>query len=193
MADLPDDPAFRRRLQEHRESWQFSRRPPRIETPGPGQESVWDYPRPPEVREAGASLKVVFAGEVIAATDRGLKVVETAGAPVYHFPADDVREGVLHPSSAATFCEWKGEARYFDVVHRGKTATRAAYTYPDPLDDLGQGYGRISGMIVFYADPMDEVWVGDERATPQPGGYYAGWVTSKITGPIKGAPGSEGW
>jgi uncharacterized protein (DUF427 family) len=193
MAELPDDPAFRRRLKEHRESWRFARRPAKIETPGPGQESVWDYPRPPEVREAEAPLKVVFGGEVVAETSRGLKVVETAGAPVYHFPPEDVREELLTPSPDGSFCEWKGEAAYFDLTVGERTAKRAVYCYPDPLDDLGQGFSRIAGWYVFYAGAMDEVWVGEERATPQPGGYYAGWVTSRTTGPIKGAPGSEGW
>lgn len=193
MAELPDDPAFVRRLKEHRESWRHARRPARIETPGPGQESVWDYPRPPEVREAEAPLKVVFAGEVIAETKRGLRVCETAGAPVYHFPPADVRLEWLAPVPGATFCEWKGEARYFDLIVNGRRAAKAAYTYPDPLDDLGQGYARIAGHVVFYAGLVDEAWVGDERAVPQPGGYYAGWMTSRITGPVKGIPGSEGW
>jgi len=145
------------------------------------------------VREAGAVLKVVFAGEVVAETSRGLKVVETAGAPVYHFPPEDVREECLRPAPGSSFCEWKGEARYFDLTVNGQTAKKAVYCYPDPLDDLGQGYSRIAGWYVFYAGAMDEVRVGEEKATPQPGGYYAGWVTSRITGPVKGAPGSEGW
>jgi uncharacterized protein (DUF427 family) len=193
MAELPDDPAFIRRLKEHRDSWRFSRRPSKIEVPGPGQESVWDYPRPPEVRQAEGPLKVVFAGDVVAQTSRGLKVVETAGAPVYHFPPEDVRTELLKPIPGSSFCEWKGEARYFDLVVRGQKADKAVYCYPDPLDDLGQGFSRITGWYVFYAGLVDEVWLGDEQATPQPGGYYAGWVTSRITGPIKGAPGSEGW
>ncbi|MEE4208978.1 MAG: DUF427 domain-containing protein [Parvularcula sp.] len=145
------------------------------------------------MREAEAALKVVFGGEVVAQTNRGLKVVETASAPVYHFPPDDVRAEFLKPSAGTTFCEWKGEAHYFDLTVGGRSAERAVYCYPDPLDDLGQGFGQIAGWYVFYAGPMDEAWVGDERAAPQPGGYYAGWVTSRITGPIKGAPGSEGW
>lgn len=193
MAELPDDPAFVRRLQAHRASWKNAVRPRRIETPGPDQESVWDYPRPPEVREAEAPLKVVFGGEIVAETRRGLKVVETAGAPVYHFPPEDVRMEFLEPVAGTTFCEWKGEARYFDLRAAGRVSARAAYAYPDPLDDLGRGFDRIAGWIVFYASRVDEAWVGDERATPQPGGYYAGWVTSRIIGPIKGEPGSEGW
>ncbi|MEO1040890.1 MAG: DUF427 domain-containing protein [Pseudomonadota bacterium] len=193
MAELPEDPSFRARLKAHRDSWARAPRPSRIDVPGPGQESVWDYPRPPEVREASAGLRVVFAGEVIAATTNGLKVCETAGAPVYHFPLKDVRQEFLRPVPGTTFCEWKGEAAYFDLVVGDRSSAQAAYTYPDPIDDLGQGFDRIAGAIVFYAGRVDEAWVGEERATPQPGGYYAGWITSAITGPIKGVPGSEGW
>lgn len=165
----------------------------RIQRAGPGQESVWDYPRPPEVRQAEGPLKVIFAGEAVAETERGLKVVETAGAPVYHFPPEDVREDLLTRSPGTTFCEWKGAAAYFDLSLGGKTAQRAVYCYPDPLDDLGQGFAQIAGWYVFYAAEMDAVFVDGEQATPQPGGFYAGWMTSRITGPVKGSPGSEGW
>lgn len=193
MAQLPDDPGFQRRLKEHRASWRMAPRPARIETPGPGQESVWDYPRPPELRDAEGPLRVVFGGKEVARTERGLRMVETAGAPVYFFPPEDVAVEHLRPREDRTFCEWKGEAGYFDLVVGDRVSEAAAFTYPDPIDDLGQGYGRIAGWISFYASRVDEAWVGGEQARPQPGGYYAGWVTSRITGPIKGEPGSAGW
>ncbi|MEM7741901.1 MAG: DUF427 domain-containing protein, partial [Pseudomonadota bacterium] len=166
MAELPQNPAFRARLKAHRDGWVTAPRPTHIEQPGPGQESVWDYPRPPDVRAVSTILKVVFAGEVVAETNRGLKVCETAGAPVYHFPPDDVRREFLRPVPGTTFCEWKGEAAYFDLVVGDRSSAQAAYTYPDPIDDLGHGYDRIAGAIVFYAGRVDEAWVGDERATP---------------------------
>lgn len=193
MADLPDDPVFRRQLAEHRGSWASRPRPAGIVQPGPGQESVWDYPRPPELRAAEGPLKVVFDGEVVARTDKGLRIVETAGAPVYFFPPVDVKMQFLTEASGATFCEWKGEAAYYDLTGRQRTTKRAAFTYPDPLDDLGRGFAKVAGWIAFYASRVDEAWVGDEKATAQPGGFYAGWVTSRLTGPIKGEPGSEGW
>jgi uncharacterized protein (DUF427 family) len=138
-------------------------------------------------------LQVVFAGETIADTTRGQRVVETAGAPVYHFPPQDVATRYLVPNDHVTVCEWKGAATYFDLVVGERRSDDAAYTYPDPLDDLGMGYSAIAGWIVFYAARVDAVFVGDEQASPQPGGYYAGWVTSRLAGPIKGEPGSGGW
>lgn len=162
--------------------------PPRA-IPGPGQESVWDYPRPPRVEPVPERLRVVVEGEVLAETRRGLRVLETAGAPVYYFPPDDVRMDLLEPSPHRSFCEWKGRAVY--LSYRGPTRQIAdvAWSYPAPTPR----YEAIAGYLAFYAGRVDEAWVGDERATPQPGGFYGGWVTSKIVGPIKGEPGSFGW
>jgi uncharacterized protein (DUF427 family) len=165
-------------------------RPRRI-APGPGQESVWDYPRPPRVEPVPERLRVVVDGEVVAETTRGLRVIETAGAPVYYVPRDDVRADRLERGSGRTsHCEWKGTATYHSLVGaRGTRIEDVAWSYEDP----NPGYEAIRGHLAFYAGRVDEAWVGDERATPQPGGFYGGWVTSRIVGPIKGEPGSWGW
>ncbi len=158
--------------------------------PGPGQESVWDYPRPPRIEAVPERLRVVVDDEVLADTIRGLRVLETAGAPVYYFPPDDVRLDRLVEASHRSICEWKGEAEYRTYVGSNvRRIERIAWSYPEP----SPGYEAIRGYLAFYASKVDEAWVGDERATPQPGGFYGGWVTSKIVGPIKGEPGSFGW
>lgn len=190
---LPDKTGLLRRVKAHREHWANSPRPAHIEPAGPDRESVWDYPRPPAVQDVAQRLRVVFAGETIADTMRGRRIVETAGAPVYYFPPADVREPALRPVDRMSVCEWKGVAVYYDLVVDQRTALGAAFAYPDPLDDLAQGYGRVAGWLSFYAGKVDACYVGGERATPQPGGVYAGWVTAAIAGPIKGAPGTEGW
>ena len=160
----------------------------RIE-PGPGQESVWDYPRPPRVEPVPERLRVVVGGVTIADTTRGHRVLETAGAPVYYFPRDDVRMDLFDDSPRSTYCEWKGGASYHSLVVEGREIENIAWSYEDPK----AGYEAIRGDLAFYAAKVDEAWVGDERATPQPGGFYGGWVTSRIVGPMKGEPGSEGW
>jgi len=162
--------------------------PPR-DIPGPGQESVWDYPRPPRVEPVRERLRVVVDGEVLAETTRGLRVLETAGAPVYYFPPDDVHTDRLEPSPHRSFCEWKGRAAYHSFVGARRRIEDVAWSYPAP----SPGYEAIAGYLAFYAGRVDEAWVGDERAAPQPGGFYGGWVTSRIVGPIKGGPGSFGW
>jgi uncharacterized protein (DUF427 family) len=158
--------------------------------PGPGQESVWDYPRPPRIERVPERLRVMVDGEAVADTARGMRVLETAGAPVYYFPPEDVRQDRLVESGHQSLCEWKGQARYHTYFGpNGRRIEQVAWSYPDP----NAGYEAIRGYLAFYGGRVDEAWVGDERATPQPGGFYGGWVTAKIVGPIKGGPGSFGW
>ncbi len=157
--------------------------------PGPGQESVWDYPRPPRMETVGDRIRVVVGGEVIADSDRAIRVLETAGAPVYYLPRDDVRTELLSPTLRSTHCEWKGDASYWTVTVDGRVVENVAWSYETPTPN----FEPITGHLAFYAARVDEAWVGDERATPQPGGFYGGWVTSRIVGPIKGEPGSAGW
>jgi len=157
--------------------------------PGPGQESVWDYPRPPRVEPVPERLRVIVDGEILAETSRGMRVLETAGAPVYYFPPEDVRTDRLATSPHTSFCEWKGTAGYHTFVGAGRRIENVAWSYPAP----NAGYEAIRGYLAFYPGRVDEAWVGDERAMPQPGHFYGGWVTSRIVGPIKGEPGSQGW
>ena len=164
-------------------------RPANIEPPAPGQESVWDYPRPPRIEPVPLPLRVEFAGVTVAATVRGLRVCETSGAPAYYFPPEDVKRVFLRPMTHTTRCEWKGAAAYWTLSVRGRESQAAAWCYPAPLD----GYEAIAGWFAFHAERADACYVGDERAVPQPGGYYGGWITSGIVGPFKGDPGTERW
>lgn len=157
--------------------------------PGPGQESVWDYPRPPRVEPVPERIRVVVDGIDIADSTRALRVLETAGAPVYYLPPDDVRTDLLRPSDHASICEFKGEAAYHSLFLPNRVVLDAAWSYPEP----NPGYEAIRDHLAFYAWRVDEAWVGEERATPQPGRFYGGWVTSRIVGPIKGGPGTFGW
>jgi uncharacterized protein (DUF427 family) len=156
----------------------------------PGQESAWDYPRPPAVVSSDRHVVVVHRGVTVADTRSALRVLETAGAPVWYLPAEDVRVDLLRPSaSRRTFCEWKGEASYFDLVVDDAVVERAAWTYPRPT----RGYDELAGRIAFYAGRVDLAMVDDEVARPQAGGFYGGWITDDVVGPFKGDPGTEGW
>ena len=157
--------------------------------PGPGQESVWDYPRPPRVEPAVSEIRVEFGGEVIARSHRAVRVLETSHPPVYYVPLDDVRPEVPRPTSTATFCEFKGRARYYTVQVGDRVAGDAAWTYPDP----SPGYEMLAGTVAFYPGRMDGCFVGDERVTPQAGDFYGGWITSQVVGPFKGGAGTRGW
>jgi uncharacterized protein (DUF427 family) len=157
--------------------------------PGPGQESVWDYPRPPVIQPVAERVRIRFGGETIVDTTRALRVLETSHAPCYYVPREDIRAGHVTPAPGHTVCEFKGTASYWTITGGDRSAVGAAWSYEDPTPE----FRELAGYLAFYASKMDECIVGEEHARPQPGGYYGGWVTSAITGPIKGEEGSGGW
>jgi len=164
-------------------------RRPRPDPVGPGQESVWDYPRPPALEPTTALLQVELGGAVVAETREGWRVLETSHPPTYYLPRAAFPEGALMPAAGTSWCEWKGQASYFDLVSGTTVAPRAAWTYEQPT----AGFEAIAGAIAVMAAQVDRCLVDGEVVTPQPGGFYGGWVTSAIVGPIKGIPGSMGW
>jgi uncharacterized protein (DUF427 family) len=157
--------------------------------PRPGQESVWAYPRPAVAEPALRHLRIEHRGAVIAETRRAVRTLETSHPPTYYFPPEDVARALLRPSERRSFCEWKGEAVYFDVMVDGETLRDAAWSYPDPTP----GFRTLRDHLAFYAGPFEGCFVDGERVTPQPGGFYGGWITSHVAGPFKGVPGSRLW
>ena len=156
----------------------------------PMTESVWDYPRPPLVAPSSERVVVELDGEIVVDTRQSLRVLETSHPPVYYVPVDAVAPGVLVPVPGTTWCEFKGTASYFDVVSpSGRTVPRAAWHFPQPT----AGYEALLGHIAFYPSRMDRCSVDDETVVAQEGDFYGGWITSAITGPFKGAPGTRGW
>ncbi|WP_230079948.1 DUF427 domain-containing protein [Alteripontixanthobacter maritimus] len=154
---------------------------------------MWNYPRPPIVTLADDELRVL-AGDVAVAQSTGvLWLKETASAPTAYFPPSDVKTELLRANGGVSVCEWKGAATAFDaILPDGHTIQDAAWCYPDPFDDLPEGYAQIAGWYAFYPAKLD-CFVGKERVRPQGGGFYGGWVTDRIKGPIKGEAGSSGW
>ncbi|CAI5969020.1 unnamed protein product [Closterium sp. NIES-65] len=160
--------------------------------PGPGQESVWDYPRPPRVERVGKRVQVEVGGVMLADSEKAWRVLETSHPPVYYIPQEDIQmQYVQREDAASSFCEWKGAATYWTVTipQASKHLPRCAWSYerPTPL------FQPITSHLAFYCAPMDACRVGGELAEPQPGGFYGGWVTKDIVGPFKGGPGSWGW
>jgi uncharacterized protein (DUF427 family) len=155
----------------------------------PGQESVWDYPRPPRVEPSDEVVEVVLGGEVMARTTASLRVLETSHPPTYYLPADAFSDGVLRPTPGHTYCEWKGRASYFDLITPARTAARAAWTYPDPI----AGFEALVGHVAVMPGLVDECRVDGEVVRPQEGGFYGGWITDDIQGPFKGAVGTGAW
>jgi uncharacterized protein (DUF427 family) len=157
--------------------------------PGPGQESVWDYPRPPRLEDTSRHIQVVFNGIVIADTRRARRVLETSHPPIYYISPDDIQMQYLKPTSRSSMCEWKGSASYYAVTVAGKSAPDAAWTYRRPTP----AFVTIRDYVAFYPQVMDSCTVDGEQVTPQPGEFYGGWITRDVVGPFKGEPGSWGW
>ena len=150
---------------------------------------MWDYPRPPVIRASDEQIVVVLGGVEICETSTSLRLLETSHPPTYYLPRSAFLDGALVPAHGHTFCEWKGQASYADVVGGAKVAPRAAWYYPQP----NPAYAALRGHVAIYPGAMDRCLVDGELVVPQPGGFYGGWITSAVTGPFKGIPGSRGW
>ena len=161
--------------------------------PGPGQESVWDYPRPPAVVPSDEHVVVRLGDTVVVDTRRALRVLETSHPPTYYLPLADVAPGALVPvAGASTVCEFKGRATYHDVGGTDAGARvvrpRAAWGYPDPRP----GYEALLDHVALY--PAGLVCTVDgEVVEAQEGDFYGGWRTRRVVGPFKGGAGTWGW
>lgn len=163
-------------------------RPSFAEEPKPGQESVWDYPRPPRLVADSRLVEIRHRDHVIASTRSALRMLETASPPTWYLPPTEVRQEFLQPAQGSSRCEWKGEASYWDVVVAEERLSRAGWSYARAFPP----YETMSGFLSFYPAILD-CRVDGENVLPQPGGFYGGWVTAEIVGPFKGEPGTGGW
>jgi len=157
--------------------------------PKAGQESVWDYPRPPKLELTNKHLKIIFNGETIAETKRAFRVLETSHPPVYYFPPEDARMEFMTETTSSSFCEWKGQAGYYTVMVGGKRVEKAAWFYANPT----KSFAEIKNHIAFYPSKMDACYVDGELVQSQEGDFYGSWITSEIVGPFKGGAGTWGW
>ncbi|MGW8282938.1 MAG: DUF427 domain-containing protein [Gemmatimonadota bacterium] len=152
-------------------------------------ESVWDYPRPPRLEPTGRRIVIRHAGHIVADTRSAWRVLETSHPPVYYLPPADIDTSVIQSADGGSFCEWKGVARYWDLVIGARRIARAAWSYPDPAT----AFSALRDHLAFYAGPLDECTVDGEKVRAQPGAFYGGWITSDLTGPFKGGPETQGW
>jgi uncharacterized protein (DUF427 family) len=157
--------------------------------PGPGQESVWDYPRPPRVEPSSQHVEVWLGGVRVADTTSSWRVLETSHPPTYYLPAEAFAPGALRPAEGSSWCEWKGRAAYLDLVAGAVVAPRAVWTYPDPTP----GFEALRGAYAVMPGLVERCVVDGETVRPQEGGFYGGWVTDAVVGPFKGGPGTHGW
>jgi uncharacterized protein (DUF427 family) len=159
------------------------------EVAAPGQESVWDYPRPPIAELSTRHIRIIHKGVVLVDSRNAWRTLETSHPPTYYIPQADIAMAHLEPNRGGSICEWKGEAQYWDVMIAGSRMVGAGWSYPSP----SASFEGIRDHIAFYAAPFERVEIDGETVTPQPGGFYGGWITSREAGPFKGIPGSQFW
>lgn len=157
--------------------------------PDPGQESVWDYPRPPMVEDVNKHIRIIFNNQLIADTHRSKRLLETSHPPNYYIPLDDIKTEYLVQTTHSSYCEWKGRASYYTLRVGDRVAENVAWYYPK----ISPNYKEIEGYVSFYPGPMDACYVDDEKVQPQAGSFYAGWITQDVVGPFKGGAGTLGW
>ena len=157
--------------------------------PQPGQESVWDYPRPAILQDTNKHIKVIFNGIVLAETTKAKRVLETSHPPSYYIPTEDIKTEYLIATSRKSVCEWKGRSEYYDISLGGKYVNNAAWRYIQPTPN----FKSIQQYYSFYPILMDACYVNDELVKPQAGGFYGGWITADVVGPFKGEPGTNWW
>jgi uncharacterized protein (DUF427 family) len=184
VASLPD---WVRSAREHWR-WRGQERPPFAHTPTPGQSSVWDFPRPPKVAADTREVVVRWGDLEVARKRRVVRVLETSHPPSFYLPWADVARHLLQAAQGGSFCEWKGPALYWSLVDGERRSNAVAWSYPQPL----VGAEALAECVAFYPAALD-CTVDGAVVTPQPGGFYGGWITPELVGPFKGAPGSEGW
>jgi len=157
--------------------------------PGPGQESVWDYPRPPRVEPTDERVVISLGGTTIVDTRRAVRVLETSHPPVYYVPRAEFAPGSLEPAEGSSFCEFKGAAGYLTLRGGDAVAENAGWFYPRP----SRGFESLRDLVAVYPAAMDRCEVDGETVLAQAGGFYGGWITSRVVGPFKGEPGTLGW
>ncbi|AFZ36024.1 protein of unknown function DUF427 [Stanieria cyanosphaera PCC 7437] len=157
--------------------------------PQPGQESVWDYPRPPRLESSTQHIQVIFNQITLADSHRTYRVLETSHPPVYYIPPEDIQMQYLEKTTRQSFCEWKGAANYYTITAGDRKEINAAWFYPDPTDE----FAAIKNYVAFYPSRMDACYVDGEQVQPQSGDFYGGWITKNVVGPFKGSAGSWGW
>ena len=151
-------------------------------------ESVWDYPRPPRVEPSTRRIRVVLGDVTVADTTRAFRVLETSHPPAYYVPPEDVNREYLRPSRRQTYCEFKGQASYYDLVVGEREVRDAAWYYPEP----NERFAALRDHVAFYPGRVDACFVDEEQVVAQEGDFYGGWLTSDIEGPFKGGPGTAG-
>lgn len=167
-------------------TYRGQKRPEFAQEPGEGQESVWDFPRPPALQPCRRTIRVEGPRERIAETVSSHRILETASPPTYFLPPDSVKQELLVLTDDVSMCEWKGIAKYWAL--KSKPHLPVAWSYSNPR----LAFEAIRDHFCFYPNRVT-CFIDDERVRAQPGTFYGGWITDDVVGPFKGDPGTQNW
>ena len=157
---------------------------PPWQEPG-GLERVAAYPRPPVLVLDTRLVRVEAGGRLLAESHQSLRVLETFHPPSFYLPPPAFDLSLLVPAPGRSFCEWKGVARYFDVLlPDGRRLPRVVWHYPEPT----AAFAPLAGWFSLYPAAMTACRVAGQPVRAQAGGFYGGWITDELIGPFKGDP-----
>jgi uncharacterized protein (DUF427 family) len=170
--------------------WKYrgQKRPPFAETPEAGQESVWDYPRPPAIVVDQRRVEVRLGNLIIADSRQNYRILETASPPTFYIPPHGIRLQLLEAFPGTSVCEWKGVAQYWGLKNCSGSLQAIGWSYPSPAPP----FEAIANYFSFYPGRV-ECYVEGEAVRPQAGEFYGGWITSEIVGPFKGSGDTRHW
>jgi uncharacterized protein (DUF427 family) len=107
------------------------------------------------VEPTDGHVTVRLGGRVVAQSDRALTLREASYPAVQYLPLEDVDADALRPSRRTSYCPFKGDASYFDVVAGEDVAHAAVWTYREPHEAVA----AIRGHAAFYPDRVDAIEV----------------------------------
>jgi uncharacterized protein (DUF427 family) len=177
-------------LQAARDQWHWRGvvRPAFAQEPQPGQVSVWDFPRPPQIVHDTREVTIYWGHTLVAQSKRCVLVLETSHPPSFYIPWADVARHLLVSAHGTSVCEWKGPAKYWSLIDGERSLPQVAWSYPSPFESAQD----LADCVAFYPTHLI-CTVAGAAVQAQPGGFYGGWITPELAGPFKGEPNSAGW
>jgi uncharacterized protein (DUF427 family) len=114
-----------------------------VKVPGP------DHPI--TIEPVSEQVTVQANGRIVAQTKSALLLREASLPPVYYVPLEDVDESLIERSDTHTYCPYKGDASYYNVVTDDGTVVDAVWTYERPYEAMR----AIAGHVAFYPHKVE--------------------------------------
>ncbi len=150
-------------------------------------ENVSNYPRPPALEKCKGNVEIFITSTTKVECNNYYRVLETFHAPTIYISKNYFANNIIdYKNTKSSYCEWKGIASYINLINREENITiyNAGWYYKNPKE----AYQEIKGYISLYPEKVRSCSINGEFVKSQDGGYYGGWITSRVKGPFKGDP-----